>query len=222
MTTVDRRALVGAAARRVPWVPVGATAAVCAAVVWTRALQVDAAVELVVPLRLSAVLLAATAAACLEDPAEVLTCTTPFGRFRRRCLSAAMTAAVIAIAWSLVVGVAAALAADPTGEPALPVGGLTIELLATCAVGWLLAASVAASSGSRRSGSRAAVAVVVTAILSISHPDVVHWLWVMPGMGAAWAEAHEHWTAVGLLALVGAGVLSRDPAARTVRWTRRV
>jgi hypothetical protein len=217
MITVDRRALVGAAARRVPWVPVGATAAMCAAVVWTRALQVDAALDLVVPLRLSAVLLAAAAAACLEDPSEVLTATTAFGRFRRRCLSAAMTAAVIAAVWSVVVGVAAVLAAGPADEPALPAEGLTIELLATCAVGWLLAASFTASSVSRGSGTRAAVGVVIAAILSISHPDVVQWLWVMPGSGPAWADAHEHWTAVGLLALVGTGVLSRDPAARTVR-----
>ncbi|MBA3287471.1 MAG: hypothetical protein H0U21_05520 [Acidimicrobiia bacterium] len=217
---IGRRALVGAVARRLPWGPIGATAAACAAFTWVRAVQVDAA-ELVTPLRLSAVLLAGAAAGCLEDPAEVLTATTPFGRLRRRALAVAMTAAIVTVVWFAVVGVASVLTSDPARGPGIPAGGLTIELIATCAAGWLLAAWISASIGWRGSGMRAAIGVVIATLLSLAQPDVMGWLWAMPGSGAAWTDAHEHWALVGLVACVGAAALSRDPARRSVGWLRR-
>jgi hypothetical protein len=217
---IRRRALIGAVVRRVPWGPIGATAGVCAAFTWVRAVGADPA-DLVMPLRLAAVLLAATAATCLEDPAEVLTATTPFGRLRRRALAAAMTAAVVIVVWLVLVGIAAMLASDPARGPRIPTGGLTVELIATCATGWLLATWIIATTGWRGSGMRAATGVVIATLASLAHPDIMGWLWAQPGSGPEWNEVHMHWALVGTVAGVGATALSRDPAHRPVRWMRR-
>jgi hypothetical protein len=217
---IRRRAPIGAGLRRVPWGPIGVTAAVCAAFTWGRAVQVDP-VDLVMPLRLSAVLLAATAATCLEDPAEVLTATTPFGRLRRRALTAAVTATIITVIWFVLIGMASMLASEPARGPGIPIGGLTIELFATCATGWLLAAWITASIGWRGSGVRAAAGLMMSTLLSLAHPDVMRWLWAMPGSGPAWNDAHVHCALVGIVAAIGTVALSRDPAHRLTRSSRQ-
>ena len=213
---IGRRAPIGAVWRRVPWGPIGVTAGVCAAFTWIRAVQVEPE-DLVMPLRLSAVLLAAAAATCLEDPAETLTATTPFGRLRRRALAAAASTAIVAVIWVVLVGAASRLSSGPVGGSGMPMGGLTIQLIAACATGWLLAAGITASIGWRGSGVRAATGLTISTLLSLAHPDVMTWLWAMPGSGPAWRDVHVHWALVGIVAGAGATALSRDPAHRAMR-----
>jgi hypothetical protein len=132
-----------------------------------------------------------------------------------------MTAATVIVVWFVVVGIAAMLASDPARGPGIPTGGLTVELIANCAAGWLLATWFIATTGWRGSGMRAATGLVIATLVSLVHPVVMGWLWALPGAGPEWNDVHMHWALVGTVAGVGAAALSRDPAHRSMRWMRR-
>jgi len=213
---VQAEALLRAAARRGPWAALGTTAAGAAVATWWRARQVDAPSDVLVQLRLSAVLIAAAAATCLEDGAELLTATTPFGRPRRRALAVAITAPAASALWVVILAVTVVLVGPaPAGQASgWPVGGLLVELGALCGTGWLLGASMIRWSGWRGSAPRAAIALLVLVVLSVLQPRLSDWLWAAGPGGAEWGDAHLRWAFVGAVALAGFAVLSRDPAAR--------
>jgi hypothetical protein len=210
--TIDRWALVsGPALKRMPWVALAPTVALCSAVVWTQALAIDERLDLLPTVRIAVVLIAAAAATCLDDPNEPLVDSTPVGRFRRRCLSVAMTGLVSMFAAGALLAGAALVSRDAAGSP-LPVGGVLIELAATCAFGWMIGAGLVAGTTWRNSGVRAAIGVVVAAPFSLAHPHLVGWLWASPGPG--WRRSHECWSIVGIVSIVMFLLFSRDAATR--------
>ena len=218
MTTIDLRSLVlGPAARRVPTAVLLATFVVCAMVVWLSALRFRSPTDLIPVVRIATVVFAGAAATCLEDANEAVVDATPFGRLRLRSVAVTMTGASTVALWSIVMFGALIIDRGATGAR-LPVGGLLVELVAICAFGWLMAATLITATTWRGTGTRAAAGVVVAALFSLGHPRSVGWLWAAPG--PTWRAAHEHWTVVGVLAISGLLLLSRDPAART-HQTRR-
>ena len=208
-------ALLRAAGRRGPWPALGTVAAATAVATWWRARQVDAPIDVLVHLRLSAVLIAAAAATCLEDGAEPLTATTPFGRPRRRALAVAITAPAAFALWAVILAVTVLRVGPAAAGHAggWPVGGLLVELGALCGTGWLLGATMIRWSGWRGSAPRAAIALLVLVVLSLLQPRLSDWLWAAGPGGAEWRDTHLHWAFVGTVALAGFAVLSRDPAA---------
>jgi hypothetical protein len=215
--TIDRRALVfGPAGRRVPWLAMGATGAGCAAIVWWRASVVESNVEVVQLLRLAAVVLAASAATCLEDSCETLTMTTAVGRLRRRALTLGMTGVVVVTIWLGVTFVAAGLAVEPASDRPLPVAGLLVELIALVTCGWFIAAAIIAQLGWRGSAMRAAVSVVVAAICTLRHPQLYEWLWAVPNLSPNLAAGQVRWITIATVAIAATMVLSVDPASRRV------
>jgi hypothetical protein len=211
-TTIDLRSLVlGPLARRVPSAVLLATFSVCATIVWVSALRLRSATDLIPVVRVATVVFAGAAATCLEDANEAVVDAAPFGRLRRRSATVAMTGAATVALWSIVMSGALIIDHGATGAR-LPVGGLLVELGAICAFGWLVAAALISATTWRGTGARAAAGVVVAALFSLGHPRSIEWLWAMPG--PTWRAAHERWTVVGVLAIWGLLVLSRDPAAR--------
>jgi hypothetical protein len=211
---IDRWALVSSAAiRRMPWMALAPTIALCTAVVWAQALGVDERLDLMPAVRIAIVLVAAASATCLEDPNELLVDSTPFGRLRRRCLAVAMTGLASLLAAGALLAGAALLSRDSAGPP-LPVGGLLIELAAGCAFGWMLAAALVAGTTWSNSGVRAAVGVLVAGLFSLADPRVVGWLWASPG--PEWQRTHRHWVLVGVVSIVIFLLFSSDVARRPV------
>jgi hypothetical protein len=211
---IDHRALVlGPAARRVPWVAIGAVGAICAAIVWWRASLVGSNSQLIQVLRLAAIVLAASAATCLEDGCETLTVTTPYGRLRRRALTLGLTAAVVVVIWLGVAAVAGVLAAGPESDRPLPLTGLLIELAAVIACGSLVSAAIIARTGWRGSATRSAFTLIVAAICSVGHPKLYEWLWAAPNIGSDWRAGRLRWAAIALASIVATVILSHDPAS---------
>ncbi len=215
--TIDRRALVfGAAARRVPWVAIGATGAASAAIVWWRASLVESNLELIQVLRLAAVSLAASASTCLEDGCEPLTVATPYGRLRRRALTLGVTTIVVVTIWCGVALVGAVLAVGSESDAPLPLAGLLLELVALVICGWFFAAATIAGFGWRGSAMRAAVSLVVIAICTLGHPRLYEWTWAEPNLDPNWRAGQLRWITLSIAAIAATIVLSVDPASRRV------
>ncbi len=214
MIRVDRRSLLlGPTIRRIPWVALGSAFAASAVVVWGRALQVDTAADLIPVIRIGSVLFAAAAATSLEDPNQAVLDATPVGRPRRRLLTVVPVGAAVVMAWLIIVLGARLMIGPPSGRR-LPIGGLALELVAACAIGWLFASTLIAGTTWRGTGTRAAAGVIVCALVSLGHPRVIGWLWVMPG--PRWQSAHQHWAIVALAAIALCGLYGRDPATRSI------
>jgi hypothetical protein len=209
----------GPAARRVPWVAMGTTAAGCAAIVWWRASLVESNLQLIQVLRLAAVSLAASASTCLEDGCEPLTVATPYGRLRRRALTLGLTTVVVVTIWCGVALVGAVLAVGPESDPPLPLAGLFLELVALVTCGWFFAAATIAGFGWRGSAMRAAVGLVVAAICTLGHPQLYEWLWPVPSLSPNWRAGQLRWITIAVAAIAATMVLSLDPASRRVART---
>ena len=125
----------------------------------------------------------------------------------RPVLFAATSATVVL--WSGVVFGAWSIDRSSTAEH-LPVAGLLIELVAACALGWLLAAVLINATNSRGTGTCAATGVVLAALLTVSHPRSIAWLWALPG--PTWRAAYERWVVIAVVALAGLTVFNHDPA----------
>lgn len=207
----DRPRLIRHAVRRMPLVALGVTALIGGGFTVARAAAIDSLDELLWLLRLDAVMLAAAAALCLEDSAEVLTVSAPLGRRNRRLMSVAVTGLLSLVLWSTI----AVLAATVGGRVAdVPFGGLTVELLALTAAGWLIAALFNSAFGWRGSGPRSAAALALLTVCTLLVPRTLEWLWRSPG--PAWRIVHVRWSIIGLVSVAGFLLLSRDPARRTV------
>lgn len=203
----DRSRLLGHVLLRVPVVPLAVTAVIGALLTVVRVASAGELGELLTALRLDAVVLAAVAALCLEDPAEVLAASSPLGLRSRRLLSVAATVVLLVVAWTSI----AVVAAGVDGRLAeLPFGGLLIELLALASTGWMIAAVFGRATGQRGSGGRAAVVLLLLGVLTLVTPQTIEWLW--RGPNPAWRIAHVRWTVIGLVTFAGFLLLSRDPA----------
>ena len=193
--------------RRLPWAAL-AVAGSCGGslVVWAAA-RTPSPGELAVSLQVAAVLLAAGAASGLDDDAEPLTATTPFGRPRRRLLGLTATAAVVFVGWLVILLVASTLAGESVGFGGdLPALALLVQLGALCAGGWAIAAAVIHWRGSLRPGARAGAGIVVLAALSAAEPRL-RVLWSPFSSGSS-----ARWLLVGLGAIAVLTRLSGDGA----------
>lgn len=180
--------------------------------VWARALQVDDGADLVPVLRLAAVLLAATVATSVEDASELLATTSPFGRGRRRAVAVGLVTSAVVVTWATI-AVVAGVVAGPGALRGDVMGGVAMELLALCACAWTVA-SATASGGQRGSGGRAALGLLLAALLSLGYPRTMVWLWPPLDAGRAWVDAHLRWIGVGVTASIAAAWIGRDPAGR--------
>ncbi|MFJ8335456.1 ABC transporter [Streptomyces sp. NPDC094437] len=137
-------------------------------------------------LRAAALLYALGLAFVLDDPARHTTATVPTGRALRTWLRLALVAPLTVVWW------AATLLAVP-GEFRPPVGDVTLEAGAACAVALAGAAVAVRLSQASRPGRQVASAVLLTALLTpLFLPD--DWP-LFPAPGAPeWPPAHTHWT----------------------------
>jgi hypothetical protein len=202
----------------VPWATLSAALAGCAALVAWQATRTATAVELAPWLRVVAVVCAAVAATCVEDPGEVSTVATPVGRLRRRLLGAGLPSGVLAAGWLAIAGMALVIveARDvESGSPPLPVAALALEMVAGIAVGLAVGVAVAALSGPRGAGPRAALLTISLAMFSVAVPQTMRWLWALPGWEPAFSDARLHWAIVGSVAAMIFVALGADPARRS-------
>lgn len=217
--SIDLRSLlVGPARRRLPTATVLATFCACSLIVWTIAARLASTVDLIPFIRIATVLLAASAATCLEEANQSVIDSTSFGRFRHRTLTVLVSGSATVALWSILVVGAMLIDRGATDGP-LPFIGLLIELVALCTCGWLVAVVLVQRSSWRGTGARAAAAVVVMALFSLADVRSNEWLW--PSPGPKWRAAHQHWASIALVALVVLLAISRDPAIRNrPRWRR--
>jgi hypothetical protein len=159
--------------------------------------------------RLTAVLLAAAAAGCLDDSCDALTVTTPVGRARQRRVTLALTAAAVLAGWSAMLVAVVATSPQPLGGSGAVVG-LVAEVVALGAVAVLLATALARSGQGWAAGASGGLALVVGLVLSREVPRL-GWLWLQPNE-AHWRAAHAGWSSIGIVALAAVSCLARDPA----------
>ena len=114
--------------------------------------------------------------------------------------------------WVLL-AILAGVVAGPGALQGDVVCGVATELLAVCACAWTVA-SVTASGGQRGSGGRAALGLLLAALLSLGYPRTMVWLWPPLDAGRAWGDAHLRWIGVGVAASTAAAWIGRDPAGR--------
>ncbi len=208
---IDRSGLIRDVVRRMPWVALGVTALIGGGFTLAGAAVTDSSGELLLLLRLDALMLAATAALCLEDGSEVLTISAPLGRRNRRLFSVAVTGLSSLLLWSGIAGLAATVAGRWAD---VPFGGLLIELSALTVTGWLIAAMVNGAFGWRGSGPRSAAVLCLVTVCTLLVPRTLEWLW--RGPGPAWRIVHIRWCIIGLASSAGFVLLSRDPARRKI------
>ncbi len=208
--TVDQRQLVRYVARRLPLTALCVSAGIAGLASAVGVASTDSFDDLLRLLRLDAVILAATAALCLEDESEVLTVSTPVGRLVRRLVAIAATTLATLGLW-MAIAVPAAWSGGHLAE--LPVGGLTIELLALTAAGCMIAALIGRVYGVTGSGSKSAAALVLTCLVTLMTPRTLQWLWTSPS--PTWRIVHIRWAVIGLLSVGICVMSSGDPARRS-------
>jgi hypothetical protein len=212
MTAIDCRALVvGPAIRRVPRRELGGVLALCSVPIVVWATKVDAVVEMIPAIRIMSVLCAAAAAMCLDDPGEAVLDAAPFGPVRRRTMAMLLMGCAAMLGWWVLVAGGWLVAGSQVGG-VLPVGGLAIEFVVLCLLGWLLAIVRPGRSSERGGGTLAAATLVLMALMSISVPRLIGWFWAMPG--PHWSAAHRNWLYLGALVSAALVVSNRDPASR--------
>lgn len=148
----------------------------------------------------------------LDDEAAGTLESSPSTLAWRRSLRVLLAVLLVAVPWMLILW-----RLDAHGTR-LPVGGLTLEVVALLAVALATAAAVSRRSGTIDPGVATTPAVFVLVLGAFQLPPM---LALYAGSGSGWDEAHIRWAAVlaaGALALLW---LSRDPAARGVMpWPR--
>ena len=188
-----------------------AAGAAIALVLVAAVVQPDAGVSDFV-VRISELLLAGGAAYLLDDAAVVLTTVTPVGLWRRRLPRLLSGVAVLAVAWTLILGVL-------WREDSLPQGPVTLEVAVLCLVA-LAAAAVLAARGEPEPGALVAPAVGLAGIGVIILDFVVEVAIFVPWDGSGGDGLRLAWACLGGVAVLVIVVASRDPGRMPAR--RRV
>ena len=201
--------------RRLPLSTLGAAALLAGGCVLAWAPRQQDATNLVVYLRLPAIILAASAAPFLDDVAAPLLDVTPRGRIRRRGLDALVALTLVLAAWTATTLVTLALLdRGDTQRVQFPWGASLIEVTALTLLGFVAMIIVTQITGSGH-GARVAMVIGVLALGSFAIPQTNAWLWPAVPFGRAWRDAHVRWTVLAIIALGTLTLLSRDPAKQT-------
>jgi hypothetical protein len=185
-----------------------AAGAAVALVLVAAVVQPDAGVSDFV-MRISELLLAGGAAYLLDDAAVVLTTVTPVGLWRRRLPQLLSGVAVLAVAWTLILGVL-------WREDSLPPGPVTLEVAVLCLVA-LAAAAVLAARGEPEPGALVAPAVGLAGIGVIIVDLVVEAAIFVPWDGSGGDGLRLAWACLGGVAVLVIVVASRDPGRMPAR-----
>ncbi|HUF98769.1 MAG TPA: hypothetical protein VMM60_11635 [Ilumatobacter sp.] len=204
----DRPTLVASHVRRAPLGTVLAAAAVGGCAVLIRALTVDTSRDVLQFARLSAVLIAAAAAAAMENTSAPITNTASLPRSVSLWLSAAITGLAAIVMWVGPVMLSGTLVGDGSG---LPLGGLLIEFVALLVVGWLLTESVTRVRGPVAAGTAAGALLLLGVITTLMTPHTIEWLW--RGPDPHWWRIHLRWALIAVVAGALLGLSARDAAA---------
>jgi hypothetical protein len=187
---------------RPPRALVGAAGAAVALVLVAAVVQPDAGVSDFV-VRIAELLLAGGAAYLLDDAAVVLTTVTPVGLWRRRLPRLLSGVAVLAVAWTLILGML-------WREDSLPPGPVTLEVAVLCLVA-LAAAAVLAARGEPEPGALVAPWVGLIGIGVIILDFVVEAAIFVPWDGSGGDGVRLAWACLGGVAVLVIAVSSRDP-----------
>lgn len=182
MTNVDRRAAWRYTMRRVPW-----RAQIVVAVIGTTAVGVIGT-RTAVPLpfvHATLVALAAVAALTIDDSALALTLSLPAARAAQRRRACALAGGVVAAGAVVAVGVAERSAP----QQRLPIGSLTLEIIALTVTGWAVGCVLADRHHNRAGGRAAALTTGGAAIATTAAPTTADVLWSAGGRTApvTWA-----------------------------------
>jgi hypothetical protein len=153
--------------------------------------------------RIAELLLAGGAAYLLDDAAVVLTTVTPVGLWRRRLPRLLSGVAVLAVAWTLILGML-------WREDSLPPGPVTLEVAVLCLVA-LAAAAVLAARGEPEPGALVAPWVGLIGIGVIILDFVVEAAIFVPWDGSGGDGVRLAWACLGGVAVLVIVVSSRDP-----------
>jgi hypothetical protein len=153
--------------------------------------------------RISELLLAGGAAYLLDDAAVVLTTVTPVGLWRRRLPQLLSGVAVLAVAWTLILGVL-------WREDSLPPAAVSLELAVLCLVA-LGVAAVLAARGEPEPGALVAPTVGLVGIGVIIVDLVVQAAIFVPWDGSGGDGLRLAWACLGGVAVLVIVVASRDP-----------
>jgi hypothetical protein len=153
--------------------------------------------------RISELLLAGGAAYLLDDAAVALTTVTPVGLWRRRLPRLLSGVAVLAVAWTLILGML-------WREDSLPPGPVTVELAVLCLVA-LAAAAVLAARGEAEPGALVAPVIGLVGIGALIADLVVEAAIFVPWDGSGGDGVRLAWACLGGVAVLVIVVASRDP-----------
>ncbi|SEG73046.1 hypothetical protein SAMN04489712_11065 [Thermomonospora echinospora] len=204
------RALLRPAARCLPWTALaagGGLGLVLVAVpgLFSPDIGVDAVVNL---LRMAALGGALAIAFVFDDPARHTVAVLPVPRPLRQGLRVALLLPPVAVWWAVVLGVAAA----GTDDVALPVGALTGEAAALCALAVGLAAGAVRFTALTAPGPAAAGTLLALFVAATVLADDVPLL--VPFGDDRWESAHRLWTVLLLLASAAWVVCALEPRRR--------
>ncbi|WP_433040758.1 hypothetical protein [Dactylosporangium sp. CS-033363] len=160
-------------------------------------------------IRLAAVCASVGLAFVFDDPAKPTTVVVPVPRWLPAAIRALAAALAFAVWWVAAVAV--------TGDPHLPVGGLTLEV-ATIGGLSLLAAATAWRWAARGVGGPVAAPAALLLVLAVALVPVRPPMFVPATSPAAtWAGVHHRWTVLFLLIAAASVVTVAAPGRRAVR-----
>jgi hypothetical protein len=197
---------------RTPW-PVATTALGTSVLVLLVSVLPSSEVVLPFVGRVGELALAGGAAYLVDDAAAAVTTVAPRGTWRRRAPVLAVGTVLIGSAW---VAILLALAWHDVQPSTLAATG-ELVVLGLVAVA---AAAALVRSGDQEPGGRVAPAMVLLGVALLVLEGVLRRPLLVPWDESAGAGLLVAWTGVGLLALLVALWVSRDPAAGTARRAR--
>jgi hypothetical protein len=166
--------------------------------------------QMILRLRIGAVLIGASAAFLLDDfAAESLAASPSTLRFRL-ALRVAVTMPVLVGAWTVLVWMGRSRSSSPEGSAAL--GGLGLEFWAMVAVALAGTALAQRFSPGPDGVTGACALLVLVAAAQALPPDWT--LFVPAAQDPAWGPSHRRWSLILGTALAGLVVATRDPGSR--------
>jgi hypothetical protein len=188
--------LVRSTAHAITWRPLVAGAVLGSAVLLVPGMLITTltGAQLTTLTRLAAVCVALGAAFVLDDTAARSTPTVPIPRLTRNLVRVALALPVVALWWTLTVGLVRSPAAVR-----LPVAALTLEAVTLLATALALAAAAQRRTPDGRTGVVAASALLVFAVVAWSLPPQAALL--LAPADPQWTASHYRWTVVLLSAL---------------------
>ncbi|MDT9698728.1 ABC transporter [Streptomyces sp. P17] len=198
------RGVIRYAGRTLPRRALGAGAAVGLLIAGTSRLLEDAFSPWLAlnALRAAALSFALGLAFLLDDPARHTTATVPTRRPVRQALRLALVAPFAALWWT-----AAVLLVPSELRP--PVGAVTLEAGAACALALAGAAVAIRRSDEPEPGVSAAAGLLTVAVLAML---LQPWDLFVTVDDPRWADAHQQWGVVLTAALAGCAMWTREPA----------